>query len=159
ARFKTERPGPVDAHLFGLKVRFHPHDNQTDAKAAVCGSCLNSSEQRWLRKALVGAGTFVDIGANMGFFSLFAAKLGASVIAIEPHPEMFRRLTTNMRLNEFGGALFNEAVGAINTNARLISDDRELGSSRIGEPTREGLPVRMRPLLDIIRDAGARRID
>jgi FkbM family methyltransferase len=158
ARFKSERPGPVDARLFGLKVRFHPHDNQTDAKAAVCGRCLNGSEQRWLRRALPKGGTFVDVGANMGFFSLFAARLGGSVIAVEPHPAMFGRLAVNMRLNGFAGALFNVAAGADTSDADLIPGDRDLGGSTIGGRG-DGLQVPMRPLLDMVREAGATRID
>ena len=65
ARFKAERPGPVDARLFGLRVRFHPHDNQCDAKAAVCGPGYNRDELERVRRHLPPGGTFVDVGANM----------------------------------------------------------------------------------------------
>ena len=34
-RFRRECKGPVDSCLSGLKVRFYPKDDQTDAKSAV----------------------------------------------------------------------------------------------------------------------------
>jgi FkbM family methyltransferase len=39
----------------------------------------------------------VDIGANIGEFSLYATNAGASVIAIEPDPFTFQRLCANAR--------------------------------------------------------------
>jgi FkbM family methyltransferase len=41
--------------------------------------------------------TVVDIGANIGFFSMLAAARGARVTAYEPHPESFRHLQRNTR--------------------------------------------------------------
>lgn len=37
----------------------------------------------------------VDIGANVGFFAMLAARRGAMVEAYEPHPETFRYLQAN----------------------------------------------------------------
>jgi FkbM family methyltransferase len=44
---------------------------------------------------------FIDVGANVGFFSCLAASLGASVIAVEPHPLNLRTLYKNLLLNNF----------------------------------------------------------
>ncbi len=42
----------------------------------------------------------VDIGSHFGSFALLAARAGAKkVIAIEPHPENFSRLVSNIALN------------------------------------------------------------
>lgn len=52
--------------------------------------------------------TFVDCGANVGYFSLLAGALvGAkgSVIAIEANPETFRMLQQNLELNSLGKAV------------------------------------------------------
>jgi FkbM family methyltransferase len=38
----------------------------------------------------------VDIGANIGAFSMLAAARGAHVVAYEPHPDTFRDLAANM---------------------------------------------------------------
>lgn len=155
--FRQECDGPVDASLFGLKVRFYPKDNQTDAKSAVCGSCYNAKEWRWVGKYLPVGGVFVDIGANMGFFSLFAATRGARVVAIEPQPVMFRRLCVNMAFNALDASLVEVAVGEREENGSLTQTNLDYGSGRIGQG--EGEEVRIRPLMNILADAGVHHID
>lgn len=46
-------------------------------------------------------GAFIDVGANTGLYVLAAATLdpGRTVVALEPHPRVFRRLEENVRLN------------------------------------------------------------
>jgi FkbM family methyltransferase len=46
-------------------------------------------------------GAFIDVGANIGFFSLVAAKLNPllRVFAFEPNPKMFALLAQHKRLN------------------------------------------------------------
>lgn len=127
-RFKRDCcADPVDATLFGLKVRFYPQDNQTDAKSAVCGACYNHRELKWLRRHLPKGGTFVDVGANMGFFSLYAAQREARVIAIEPNPVLFERLTTNLRLNGMQADLFRMAVGDQEGSGQLVQVNGDFG--------------------------------
>ncbi|UCV05943.1 FkbM family methyltransferase [Dechloromonas denitrificans] len=47
--------------------------------------------------------TFVDVGANVGYFSLLAASHldKGSVVAIEAFPSIFKKLEANVRLNGF----------------------------------------------------------
>ncbi|GAN91195.1 hypothetical protein Gbfr_027_019 [Gluconobacter frateurii M-2] len=149
-RFKRDcASGPVDATLFGLKVRFYPQDNQTDAKSAVCGTYYNHRELKWLRRHLPKGGTFVDVGANMGFFSLYAVQRDARVIAIEPNPVLFERLTTNMRLNGMRADLLRVAVGDQEGSGQLVQVNGDFGGGQIGAG--HGAPVRIRPLLDILK--------
>ncbi len=56
-----------------------------------------------LRARLREGATFVDIGANVGFYSVSAAKVvgpSGRVIAIEPNPDNLRALVLNKMLNE-----------------------------------------------------------
>jgi FkbM family methyltransferase len=58
----------------------------------------------WLPALLRPGGVFLDVGANVGFFTLIAAGLvGASgrVIALEPIPRTFELLRANLDLNGF----------------------------------------------------------
>jgi FkbM family methyltransferase len=41
----------------------------------------------------------LDVGANLGFFTVFAARRCSSVFAIEPEPTAFERLSSNIALN------------------------------------------------------------
>jgi len=43
----------------------------------------------------------VDIGANQGFFTCYAAQRGARVYSFEPHPKMFELLGRNVASNGF----------------------------------------------------------
>ena len=57
---------------------------------------------RWIHDALRPGGTFVDVGANEGYFSVIAAKrCGASgrVYAVEPQEDCHTALQENSRLN------------------------------------------------------------
>jgi FkbM family methyltransferase len=87
-----------------------------------------------MRKGLV----FVDIGANIGQFSLQAAKAGARVIAYEPTPSVFQRLRENIALNHLneiqivnaavtannGVSLFYESSADPEANSLFVSSER-----------------------------------
>ena len=49
--------------------------------------------------ALMG---FIDIGANIGYYSLKIAKMGYRVIAVEPIAENFHRFHNSIKLNSLG---------------------------------------------------------
>ena len=58
---------------------------------------------------------FVDIGANVGSYSVLASGVcSAKTIAFEPVPETFAHLKNNININKVGYlvSLYNEAVGA-----------------------------------------------
>jgi FkbM family methyltransferase len=44
--------------------------------------------------------TVVDIGANHGFFTCYAARKGARVYAFEPNPRIFEQLEKNIAMNQ-----------------------------------------------------------
>jgi FkbM family methyltransferase len=56
---------------------------------------------RGLRGRLDSEPTIIDVGANAGFFSLFAASRfpGARIVSVEPIPANFRQLERNAGLN------------------------------------------------------------
>lgn len=60
------------------------------------------NNMRFLRCALSAAGgTFIDIGANIGVYTLIASEVAnAMVISIEPHPTTFALLKENVQLND-----------------------------------------------------------
>ncbi len=84
----------------------------------------------YLKPFLHRGTTFVDIGANVGYFTLLACTFGARVIAYEPTPSVFARLTENVALNGFQADLVNAAVmdepGTLSLH--LSGDDPEANS-------------------------------
>jgi FkbM family methyltransferase len=67
----------------------------------------------------------VDIGANQGIFTCYAAYHGARVYAFEPFPQSFETLQENVRSNGFEKNVTARpwAIGAQNGTANLIYTD------------------------------------
>jgi FkbM family methyltransferase len=74
----------------------------------------------WIRQRLSPGDTFIDVGANIGYFSLLASKLvgpSGKVVAIEASPKTFRDLERNL--------VRNQAANVRSVN-RAVSDCRGL---------------------------------
>ncbi|WP_405778393.1 FkbM family methyltransferase [Streptomyces sp. NBC_00859] len=74
----------------------------------------------WLRSRLRPGDTFVDVGANIGYFSVLASRLvggDGQVVAVEASPVFHRRLLQHARLNEC------DNIRAVNT---AVADTRKL---------------------------------
>jgi FkbM family methyltransferase len=67
--------------------------------------------QAW-RKVLDPGDMFIDIGANIGAYSIWVAELGVKVIALEPAPDTFQLLQENISLNNYNIVAVNAAAGA-----------------------------------------------
>ena len=84
---------------------------------------------------------FVDIGANIGSFSVLASSaVGANTICFEPMPSTFDSLIDNININRLATRVvpINAAVGAINGTVLMVADQDTmnhiiLGSDYLGE--------------------------
>jgi FkbM family methyltransferase len=65
--------------------------------------------------------TIIDIGANQGFFSLYAASKGAKVYAYEPFWENYKLLRRNIESTSFSNLIYayNEAIGKVESSTTL----------------------------------------
>lgn len=61
-------------------------------------------------------GTTIDLGANIGAFSILAAKHGSKVIAVEPEPHNTLALEKNIELNNMSDLITVAPVGVSNFN-------------------------------------------
>lgn len=62
----------------------------------------------------------VDVGAHIGIFTLYAARMGKMVIAVEPEPRNYKWLFINTRLNNIKNAkLLNIALSDFDGEAYL----------------------------------------
>jgi FkbM family methyltransferase len=60
-----------------------------------------------------------DVGANIGVYSIVAAKRGAKVTSFEPNPQVVRLLERNLGLNCVTAVVCREAVGDHEGSARF----------------------------------------
>jgi FkbM family methyltransferase len=79
------------------------------------------SEMAFLLHLMRPTDVFVDVGANMGSYSLLASAAGASVVAFEPHPPTFDRLRQNLSLNSIDADLRCCGVGETSGSLKLTN--------------------------------------
>ena len=86
-----------------------------------------------------------DIGANVGLYTvLLAKKVGkdGEVIAFEPHSRTYRRLVSNMKLNELANVrAFRKALGERDAEGKLFFDQDLLFSNLIRPRTQPNFEI------------------
>jgi FkbM family methyltransferase len=83
---------PLRRTPLGFQLMGHP---------AMQAGSFEPHEVAAVRQVLETASVFVDVGANVGFFTCLARQLGRSVIAVEPMPQNLEVLYTNLQANGF----------------------------------------------------------
>lgn len=100
--------------------------------------------------------TCVDVGANAGWFAVLMKALDAGpVIAIEPHPELARRLRQTAQRNGWGDLhVVETAVGDRDGRAQLLvhADDNLGGSCLVSEPSARTIDVPLQTLDQVLGD-------
>jgi FkbM family methyltransferase len=92
-------PGPVVVD-FVNDARLLVRPGMTGATGNVYAGLHEFDDMAFLLHALRPNDSFVDIGANVGSYTVLAAKaVGARVLAFEPVPETYAALTDNIQLN------------------------------------------------------------
>src|ERR1051326_704963 len=76
------------------------------------------AEMRAWQRVLTQGSLFIDVGANIGSYSIWAAERGAEVIAIEPAEDTFALLVENAALNGYQVRTIRAAAGASCGTAR-----------------------------------------
>lgn len=80
----------------------HLYDMRLDINEFTqCGYYFSALDIELLKLLKKGGGVFIDVGANVGFYTLAAAKTFDSVYSFEPSPYTFKRLVENVELNNF----------------------------------------------------------
>ena len=157
----------IDADVMGMKCRFYPHDNLADRFILFTPKFYDTFEFDMLSKILSSDSVFIDIGANVGFYSLWASKFitnSGKIIAIEPNPKIFDRLIENISLNQKGDTITALQVGVADIEGEFtlrIINQKNLGASTILESDyeRESITISCRPLISILRDEKVNKID
>ncbi len=160
--------GPVDVEVFGYKLRVEPTKNLAEKRILFTPQYFDPQERDFLKRVLPMDGIFVDIGANAGAYSFFAAscmRATARILAIDPQPEVFARLVANVAFNP-GVPIepIDEAVADVDGPIQLFVDANnagETGMRRVRGHALDGgtVEVRGRPLLDILSERDLPRVD
>jgi FkbM family methyltransferase len=160
--------GPVDVTVFGHKMRIEPFANLAEKRVLFTPQYFDPVERDLLRRVLPGDGVFVDIGANVGAYSFFAASCMSSVakiLAIEPQPDVYQRLCDNIAYNP--GVPIEAialAVADVDGPIQLFVDRGNAGETsmrRVRSDTHSAsmIEVQARPLAAILAERNLPRVD
>jgi len=91
------------------------------ASKVVYGNPPDYPEMLAWRQVLRPGDLFVDVGANVGSYTIWASDLGAEVIALEPAEDAFALLQENIDLNDYQVKAIQAAAGATCGNVRFTN--------------------------------------
>lgn len=157
--------GPLDIETWGVKMRLDPRRNVAEKRLMFAPSRFDIKERELLAAHLRAGDVFVDIGANIGGYSMWAAKcVGAAgkVLALEPQPKVLERLRANASFNpDLPITIVPMAAGETKSTMRMsisASNDGE-GSLARSEQSGGYIEVQVMPLVDILAAHNIARID
>jgi len=105
----------------GERSRLWVDLHRTGASMVMYANPPDVPEMLAWRRALRDGGLFVDVGANVGTYTIWAAELGAEVIALEPAADTFGLLKENVALNGYQVRTVQAAAGARCGTARFTA--------------------------------------
>ena len=150
-------PGPVDIEVNGFRARLHPRDNLSEKRALARPDKLERRELDYLIDALTPESRFIDIGANFGLYSLTLAADAngpGRIIAIEPQPEMLRRLSFNIDASGFADRIEVRPVAVAGQAGTLSFTENTHNRGESGLIGDGGLTVDAVTLLQLLDASG-----
>ena len=154
--------GPVDIDYHGLKLRLIPDRNMTDQKLLFRSGLRDQTELNFIRRHVPTKGVFLDIGANIGYYSLSAAQMGFTrIVAIEPNPLLVPRLHFNASANHLNERLQLVPVAVSDKVGELfLHSPGDMGSGTVSTISSEGdVAVKVDTLSNILSIEGVERVD
>lgn len=168
---------PADLTLAPIRMRCFFRDNYSEKKFVFTPWRYDRDERRLLQQHLSGDGVFLDIGANVGIYTLTALTspgFEGRIYAFEPNPATRERLQCNVQAT--AAALPSRTsglpqvhllpFGIADTESQFVLqlDDKNLGASSIKSDdslqdkqtltttgTSQQVVIECKPLLDVLQ--------
>jgi FkbM family methyltransferase len=155
--FFGTRKSPRDGLIWGgkAKLRLPPKSN---LKYLIIDERYNKPERDYLQAAIREGDVVADIGANIGFYTLWLGSLkvpNTKIVSFEPNPSVFEALVDNVRINGFDNVLtINAAVGEKDGTVSfgVIEDAPSVGS--ILAKGADQITVPMRTIASVLKEDG-----
>lgn len=113
----------------------------------------------FIAKEVSGAGGFLDIGCNVGWFSTLVASLPSrpeQVVSVDANPRMVECCRNNLRLNHFSGEVVCCALGPNRGRVTFHIPEKRHSRASLGLANTQGfgatreIEVEMVPLADLL---------
>lgn len=138
---KTQLKNWTDAEVWGLRLRLFPKGNLSEQRVLLMPQFFDPAERAALADVLAQGGTFFDIGANIGAYSLWTSSVSDSVRieAFEPDQELCDRLRFNLETNALTSRVHinNLALGRQAGTMQLVQDEANRGQNQVLEASNE----------------------
>lgn len=153
-----------DVTFQGFKLRLHPASNAGDEGIVLNGIHGEEDEFACVAARVAEFENFIDIGANVGLYSLIAARHlpeGRPIVAFEPDPGTARRLRINLALNGVSRVdVVEAAVSAERGKLSIYSAAHSIGltsaNQRFADWEEQKVPTL--PLAEALAERGIPRI-
>ncbi len=162
----SERPTQLAGTTQGFSMWVDPTDFAVGHTVAVTGD-YEPEVCETIRRLLVPGATFVDVGANIGWFSLLGASLvgpAGRVLAIEPNPRNVELLDMSARENGFSN--IQAYCVALSDGPGMVALETDGSNGRVvalegppARPVKADFVVASWPLDHLVGDAGLGRVD
>lgn len=163
ARFVARIPGSARGLRFECDLR------NSLAREVFFTGCYEPQESMVIRRLVGPGGTFVDVGAHWGYFTLMIAEhVGSSgrVVAIEADPRIYAILERSVALNDLPQVRLVHAAAAAESGVLPLigfdEHDDNWGTSRIAAgpgPVCASYDVPARPVDDLLDELGLDAVD
>jgi FkbM family methyltransferase len=115
-----------------------------------------------IKRLLPNGGTFIDVGANVGYFSIVGATtLGPSgrVYAFEPVADIYKLLCRNISLNKLNNVTPVNSACFSSSGEMAMMRDIDSAKSRLSPVAQENETVQLTTLDAFVDEVGLERID
>ena len=132
---KRSKIKKIDYKYHKKNFILYPFDNVTDNKIITSSKKYDGKEIEYLNEISKNQNSiFLDIGANMGYYSIMASDFGFDKIyAFEPLPKMIKRMSKNIKINNLENLIeiIPFALGNLKKKVDIYEGVENLGGSSI----------------------------
>jgi FkbM family methyltransferase len=135
-RKKRYAKNPIwEKRVYNYLIFLNPEDRDFISPAIGVDGLYEPEETELLRKIVRKGAVVVDVGANIGWYTLLSAHLAGKtgkIVAFEPEPSSFSLLKQSVKRNGFDNVfLFNNCVSNIEGERKLWLSKGNLGRHSI----------------------------
>lgn len=153
---------PVDAEIWGLRLRVQPTGNLSEQRLLLSPQFLDPTERAYMKNRLRPGSVFLDVGANIGVYTFWAATLDdVRIESFEPDPELCQRLRANLAENNLTQVHLNPfALGRKRDQASLVRGQHNRGENQItSETATDAITIDVQPLWNVVNERSIPHID
>lgn len=155
--------GPVDARLWGLRLRLYPHGDLAEACCLFLPQFAERQQRKALAQRLQPGDLFIETGTHAGLFSYWVwSQFGdrVRIEVFEPDPDRDARIRFNLAANSVGSVRLNPfALRETEGIAQVHVATRRRGMNRSVTSANNDKAVPMTTLVAFATKSGIERID